>query len=70
MRLTTHVHLVPRLRMHGVLPPLPDYVFMAWWLVKHRDYFTLPLLYMKSVTFRMPGTFTGLIKTLGAKIAQ
>jgi len=23
MRLTTHLHLVPRLRMHGAIPPLP-----------------------------------------------
>jgi hypothetical protein len=29
--------------MRGVIPPLPQYVFMAWCLVKHRD-FTLSLL--------------------------
>jgi hypothetical protein len=30
---------VPRLRMHGAIPPLPQYVFfMAWCLVKHRDF--------------------------------
>jgi hypothetical protein len=23
--------------MRGAIPPLPQYVFMAWWLVKHRD---------------------------------
>ena len=28
MKLTTHLHLVPRLRMHGVLPP-PPYNFMV-----------------------------------------
>jgi hypothetical protein len=25
--------------MHGAIPPLPQYVFMAWCLVKHRDNF-------------------------------
>jgi len=23
--------------MHGTIPPLPQYVFMAWYLVSHRD---------------------------------
>jgi hypothetical protein len=52
---TTYLHLVPRLRMRGVIPPFPQYVFMAWrlinqwlrlrefYLVKRRDNFTLPL---------------------------
>jgi hypothetical protein len=39
-----HLHLVPRLRMRGAIPPLPQYVFMACCLVKHRDNFTLPTL--------------------------
>jgi hypothetical protein len=26
--------------MRGAIPPLPQYVFMAWCLVKHRDSFT------------------------------
>jgi len=29
--------------MHGVIPP-PQYLFMTWCLVKHRDYFTSPRL--------------------------
>jgi hypothetical protein len=37
---TTHLHLLPRSRMHGAIPPLSQYVFMAWCLVKHRDNFT------------------------------
>jgi hypothetical protein len=37
--LTTH-HLVPRSRLCGVIHPFPQYVFMAWCLVKHRDNFT------------------------------
>jgi hypothetical protein len=27
-------------RMRGAIPPLPEYVLMAWCLVKHRDNFT------------------------------
>jgi hypothetical protein len=26
--------------MRGAIPPLPQYAFMAWCLVKHRDTFT------------------------------
>jgi len=26
--------------MSGAIPPLPQYAFMAWCLVKHRDKFT------------------------------
>jgi hypothetical protein len=39
MKVTTHLHLVLRLRICGVIIPLPQYVFMAWCLVKHRDNF-------------------------------
>jgi hypothetical protein len=35
--------LVPRLRMGRAIPPLPQYVFMAWFLVKHRDNFAYGL---------------------------
>jgi hypothetical protein len=42
VKLTTHLHIMPRSRMHGAIPPLPQYIFMAWCLVKHRDNFTLP----------------------------
>jgi hypothetical protein len=31
--------------MRGAIPPLPQYVFMAWCLVKHRDNFTLTFSY-------------------------
>jgi hypothetical protein len=30
VKLTTHFHLGPRSRMCGAIPPLPQYVFMAW----------------------------------------
>jgi hypothetical protein len=29
--------------MHGAIPPLPQYVFMAWCLGKHRDNFTFTI---------------------------
>jgi hypothetical protein len=31
-----HLNLQPRFRMRGAIPPLPQYVFMAWCLIKHR----------------------------------
>jgi len=38
VKLTTYLHLVPRLRMRGAIQPLPQYVLMGWCLVKkHRD---------------------------------
>jgi hypothetical protein len=43
VKLTTHLHLMPTSRMSGTIPPLPQYVFMAWCLVKHRDNFTFTL---------------------------
>jgi len=37
VKLTTHIHHVRRLRMHGTIPPLPQYAFMARCLGKHMD---------------------------------
>jgi hypothetical protein len=34
VKLTTHLHLVPRSKKNGAIPPLPQYAFMAWCLVK------------------------------------
>jgi hypothetical protein len=34
--------VVPSLRMRGAVPPLPEYDFMAWCLVKHRNNVSLP----------------------------
>jgi hypothetical protein len=45
MKLTTHFHLVPRLRIHAATTPLPQYVFMTWYLVKHRDNFVFTVGY-------------------------
>jgi len=30
VKLTIHLHLVPRLRIRGVILPLPEYTFMVW----------------------------------------
>jgi hypothetical protein len=32
--------------MLGPVPPLPQYVFMAWCLVKHKDNFTFNFFYL------------------------
>jgi hypothetical protein len=57
---TTHLQLVPRLRMRGVKPPLLQYFSMVWCLIKqwiylhawyfvtHRDKFTLQLSCFKA----------------------
>jgi hypothetical protein len=37
-----HSHLVPRSRMRGAVPPLPQYTFTAWYSVKSTEA-TLPL---------------------------
>jgi len=39
VKLTTHLHQVRRLRMCGAIPPLPQYAFMTWCLVKYRTWF-------------------------------
>jgi hypothetical protein len=39
--------------MRGAIPPLPQYVFMAWCSVKHRE--TLPLPF----TFSKPSFYIG-----------
>jgi len=30
--------------MSGAIPPLPQYAFIAWYLVKHRDNFTFTFI--------------------------
>jgi hypothetical protein len=34
VKLTTHLHLVPRLGIRGATPPLHQYLFMVWCLIK------------------------------------
>jgi hypothetical protein len=54
VKVTTHLHLLPSLRMRGSIPPLSlwlhgvvlstRYVFMAGYLVKHRGNFNFTLI--------------------------
>jgi len=44
VKLTTLLHLMPRPKTRGAIPPLPQYIFMALCLIKHRDNFTFHLL--------------------------
>jgi len=39
VKMATHLHLEPRLRMCWATPPLPQYFFTVWYLVKHRNNF-------------------------------
>jgi len=34
------LHLMPRLRKCGATPPLPEYAFVVWYMVKYMDKFT------------------------------
>jgi hypothetical protein len=36
MNLITHLQVLPWLRMGGAMPPVPQYVFIAWCLIKQR----------------------------------
>jgi hypothetical protein len=49
VKLTTHLHLVPRSNNAWSYTSTPQYAFMAWCLVKHRDNFafTFTLLFAK-----------------------
>jgi hypothetical protein len=40
VKLTTHLHLMPRSKNAWSYTSTPQYVFMAWCLVKHREIFT------------------------------
>jgi hypothetical protein len=51
VKLTTHLHLVLRSRMRGAIPPLPQYVSMAWCLVKHRDNFTFTFTSVRKLLY-------------------
>jgi hypothetical protein len=47
-----NLNLVPRSRMSGAILPLPQYVFMAWCLVKHRGLYLLLLPYLLANEFK------------------
>jgi hypothetical protein len=73
VKLTTHLHIVSRSRLRGAIPPLPQYVFIAWCLVKHRDNFTFTyLMTQRDIILcpcvRGPGFSTSYNKCLELKI--
>jgi hypothetical protein len=43
VKLTTHPHLSAEIKIAWSYTPTPQYVFMAWCLVKHRGKFTFTL---------------------------
>jgi hypothetical protein len=43
VKLTNHLHLVPRSRMHGAIPPFPNTPSWCGAQLKHRDNFTFYL---------------------------
>jgi len=49
---TTHLLLVPRLIMSGIIPPIPLYVFIAWCLVKQGNF-----TFTSTFTFTFPIRF-------------
>jgi hypothetical protein len=52
LKLTTQLHLLPRLRIHGATPPLSQYVFTAWYLIKqHIHLHDMVLKDMDNFTF-------------------
>jgi hypothetical protein len=44
VKLTIHLHIVPRLKNAWSYTSTPQYVFMVWCLVKHRDNFTFTII--------------------------
>jgi hypothetical protein len=49
-------------RMGGAIPTLPQYAFMVWWLVKHRDNFTFTFQIYKKQLHPNHKTFSSLTK--------
>jgi hypothetical protein len=45
--------------MREAIPPLPQYVFVAWFLVKHRDNFTFTFYLFKEQGVRIWAGFYG-----------
>jgi hypothetical protein len=45
VKLTTHLHPVPRSKNAWRYTSTPQYAFMAWCLVKHRNYCTFTFYY-------------------------
>jgi hypothetical protein len=48
VKLTTHLHIVSRSKNEWSYTSTPQYVFMAWYLVKHRDNITFTCVQVPS----------------------
>jgi hypothetical protein len=46
MKMTTHLRLLPELRMLGGMPSLHHNIFVSWCLIKHRDNFDFVFTYL------------------------
>jgi hypothetical protein len=46
VKVTTHLHLVPRSRIHGAIPPLPQHAFICGAHLNFRDDFTFIFYYI------------------------
>jgi hypothetical protein len=53
MKLTTHLHLVPRSGKRGAVPALSQYVSMAWCLIKQRIVFVAWYLFKYKDNFTL-----------------
>ena len=38
MKFTAYLHVAPRIKFQGAIPPLPPHVVMAWCLMERRDF--------------------------------
>jgi len=52
VKLTTHLHLAPRLSMRGAIHPFPQHVFMVLCLVNNRDNFNLRVVPLEVTAFK------------------
>jgi hypothetical protein len=59
VKLTTHLHLVPRSKNAWIYNFTPQYVFMAWCLVKIRNNFILPYLINNNIVQGIIEILTG-----------
>jgi hypothetical protein len=57
VKLTTHLHLVPRYRMRTAIPPLHQYAFIVWCSVKAQENFNFYLLPLQRKLKKIKGNF-------------
>jgi hypothetical protein len=48
--------------MREAIPTLPQYVFMAWCLVKHRDNFAFTFIWANALHFSLRGIVKGTVR--------